>query len=69
MTKVLVRTLLKILVTGLLLLLVVAVGTEVVALRRINSSDPAQSTPPVVVRKSVHDGTPTKTVRKLPGSL
>jgi len=60
-----VRFLLKFLFTGLLLLLLVALGTEVVALRR--SAAPAQGpASPPVVRKRAHPTAPPKTVRPVP---
>ncbi|MDB5268923.1 MAG: hypothetical protein JWP58_1963 [Hymenobacter sp.] len=55
------RTLLKILLGSLLLVLLVALGTEVVALHRI--ALPNQSVSPVVVRKSTTAPMPPKTVR------
>ncbi|GAB3847388.1 hypothetical protein GCM10028822_08740 [Hymenobacter terrigena] len=55
------HTLLKILLSSLLLVLLVALGTEVVALHRI--ALPGQTTPPVVVRKSTTAPMPPKTVR------
>ena len=58
------RILLIILFTGLLLMLVVAVGTEVVALHRGPVSVPSSSTTPIVVRKAIHTVTPLKTVRR-----
>ena len=57
------RTPLKILLTGLLLVLVVALGTEVAALHR--NALPALLGPPVVVRKSAAVATVPKTVRRL----
>ncbi|MBF9220531.1 hypothetical protein [Hymenobacter ruricola] len=63
------RTLLKILISGLLLVLAVAVGAEVVALRRLSSLADATagtSAPTVVVRKAAHVPAPTKSVRSLP---
>ena len=64
------RTLLKILLGSLLLVLIVALGTEVVALHRSALPLPAQTTlpgttPPVVVRKSLTAPMPPKTVRPL----
>ncbi|MBH8569148.1 hypothetical protein KB206_09660 [Microvirga sp. STS02] len=56
------RTLLKILLGSLLLVLIVALGTEVVALHRIAPALTAQ-TAPVVVRKSTTAPVPPKTVR------
>jgi hypothetical protein len=58
-----VRTLLKILLASLLLVLIVALGTEVVALHRI--ALPAQTAPPVVVRKSTTAPMPPKRVRQV----
>ncbi len=55
------RILLKILLTGLLLVLIVALGTEVAALRR--NALPALLGPPVVVRKSATAAVPRKSVR------
>ena len=57
------RTLLKILLSGLLLVLLVALGTEVVALHRSALPLFAQTAPPVVVRKSTTVPMPPKTVR------
>ncbi|MGY3087335.1 hypothetical protein ACVWYF_000361 [Hymenobacter sp. UYAg731] len=62
------RTPLKILLGSLLLVLIVALGTEVVALHRSALPLPAQTalpgtTPPVVVRKSPTAPMPPKTVR------
>lgn len=57
------RILLKILLTGLLLVLVVALGTEVVALH--HTALPALLGPPVVVRKSATAAVPPKSVRRL----
>lgn len=54
--------LLKALFTALLLVMVVAVGTEVVALRRNNSRGPAPTM--VVVRKASSSTLPLKTVRR-----
>ena len=58
-----VRILLKILFTGLLLLLLVALGTEVVALHRASAPEPPYPTAPVLVRKAVGPAAPFKTVR------
>ena len=60
------RILLIILFTGLLLMLVVAVGAEVVALHRGPASGPPSPTTPIVVRKAIHAVTPLKTVRRAP---
>ena len=57
------RILLKILLSSLLLVLIVALGTEVVALHRNALPPPAPGTPPVVVRKSSTAPEPPKTVR------
>ena len=57
------RTLLKILLSGLLLVLLVALGTEVVALHRSAPALLAQAAPPVVVRKSTTAPMPPKMVR------
>ena len=58
------RILLKILFGSLLLVLVVALGTEVVALHRSALPLPAQTSPPVVVvRKSTTVPMPPKMVR------
>ena len=56
------RILLTILLTGLLLVLVVALGTEVVALHH---ADPPSLAPPVVVRKSTTAPVPPKLVRRV----
>ncbi len=61
------RILLKIILTSLLLVLIVAVGAEVVALRRSALPDPLQVAPPVVVRKAAGTSTAPKTVRPVPG--
>lgn len=58
------RILLIILFTGLLLMLMVAVGAEVVALRRGSAPVPSSPTKPIVVRKAIHTVTPLKTVRR-----
>jgi hypothetical protein len=58
-----VRTLLKLLLGSLLLVLIVALGTEVVALHRSALPLPDQGNPPVVVRKSTTAPMPPKTVR------
>ncbi|MBU6121681.1 hypothetical protein [Hymenobacter siberiensis] len=57
------RTLLKILLGSLLLLLLVALGTEVVALHRSALPLPGLTAPPMVVRKSTTAPMPPKTVR------
>ena len=57
------RILLKILLGSLLLVLLVALGTEVVALHRSALAVPDQAPPPVVVRKSATALVPPKTVR------
>lgn len=57
------RTLLKILLGSLLLVLLVALGTEVVALHRSALPLPGQTAPPMVVRKSTTAPMPPKTVR------
>lgn len=57
------RTLLKILLGSLLLMLLVALGTEVVALHRNTLPLPGQTAPPMVVRKSTTAPMPPKTVR------
>ena len=57
------RILLKIAITGLLLLLVVALGTEVVALHRGALAPVPLSTHPVVVRKVLNSAEHPKTVR------
>ncbi|GAB2871631.1 hypothetical protein [Hymenobacter ruber] len=57
------RTLLKLLLGSLLLVLLVALGTEVVALHRSAPALLAQTAPPVVVRKSTTAPAPPKTVR------
>lgn len=61
------RILLKILLSSLLLVLVIAVGTEVVALHRNALPPPNQTTPTVVVRKSTTAPVPLKTVRPVIG--
>ena len=58
------RILLIILFTGLLLMLMVAVGAEVVALHRGSELVPSSPTSPIVVRKAIHTVTPLKTVRR-----
>ena len=58
------RILLIILFTGLLLMLMVAVGAEVVALHRGSASVPSSPTTPIVVRKAIRTVTPLKTVRR-----
>jgi hypothetical protein len=62
-----VRILLKILLSSLLLVLIIAVGTEVVALHRSTLPPAGQASPPVVVRKSTTAPMPLKTVRPVPG--
>ncbi|GAB3865815.1 hypothetical protein GCM10028824_05270 [Hymenobacter segetis] len=57
------RTLLKLLLGSLLLVLIVALGTEVVALHRSALPLPTQTTSPVVVRKSTTAPMPPKMVR------
>ncbi len=57
-------TLLKILFAALLLVLLVALGAEVVALHRPRAGRAAPAVP-VVVRKSRHPGPAAKTVRQL----
>ncbi|MBO2010950.1 hypothetical protein [Hymenobacter negativus] len=61
------RILLKILLSSLLLVLIIAVGTEVVALHRTALSPLDQHAPPVVVRKSTTAPIPLKTVRPVLG--
>ena len=56
------RTLLKIVIAGLLLLLMVALGTEVVALHRGALAPVPLSTHPVVVRKVLNPAEHPKTV-------
>ena len=58
---------LRIFFPGLLLLLALAVGTEVVALHRSTAQAPLQASRPVVVRKSAHASRPPKTVRPMSG--
>jgi hypothetical protein len=58
-----VRILLKILLSSLVLVLILALGTEVVALHRNALPPPDPDTPPVVVRKSATAPEPPKTVR------
>ncbi|MDO7845686.1 hypothetical protein Q5H92_04905 [Hymenobacter sp. M29] len=60
------RNLLKFLVTVLLLVLVVAVGTEVAALHHSADPDPDTLVAPVVVRKAPDVLPPVKLVRTLP---
>ena len=57
------RILLKIAITGLLLLLMVALGTEVVALHRGALAPVPLSAHPVVVRKVLNSAEYPKTVR------
>ena len=57
------RILLKILIAGLLLVLVVAVGTEVVALHRDAIPVLPYPTATLVVRKATGTAAPLKTVR------
>ena len=57
------RILLKILISGLLLLLVLAVGTEVVALHRRARPTVAPLAHPIVVRKVLNPAEHPKTVR------
>ena len=57
------HTLLKILFGSLLLVLIMALGTEVVALYHHALPLPAKTAPPVVVRKSPMALMPPKTVR------
>ena len=59
------RILLIVLLAGLLLLLSVAVGTEVVALHRADAPDTLAATPPVLVRKAPAARQPRKSVRVL----
>ena len=59
------RNLIKFLVTVLLLVLVVAVGTEVVALHHSPTTDPDAPVAPVVVRKAA-GLLPPKLVRTVP---
>ena len=58
------RILLIILFTGLLLMLVVAVGAEVMVLHHGPASVSSSPTTPIVVRKAIHTVTPLKTVRR-----
>lgn len=60
------RILLIILFTGLLLMLVVAVGVEVMALHHGSAPVPSSPTTPIVVRKAINTVTPLKTVRRAP---
>ncbi|GAA3961161.1 hypothetical protein [Hymenobacter antarcticus] len=55
--------LLKILITGLLVMLVLALGTEVVALRRGAMASGKHPAHPVVVRKVLNPAERLKTVR------
>ena len=57
------RTALKILFTGLLLLLVLAIGAEVAALHRGALAPTAHPAPPLVVRKAFNSTEPAKTVQ------
>ena len=57
------RILLKILISGLLLLLVLAVGTEVVALHRQARPAVAHLAHPIVVRKALNPAERPKTVQ------
>ena len=59
------RILLRILIGGLLLVLAVALGAEVVALHRATLA-PAVPAAPVVVRKAPGDLRPAKSVRHVP---
>ena len=61
------RTLLKILISGLLLVLMVAVGAEVVALHRAAVA-PGALAAPVIVRKAPDLLPPPKLVRALPNA-
>ena len=54
---------LKFIMAGLLLVLAVALGTEVAALHRLA---PPQTAGPVVVRKATHRPAPIKIVRPVP---
>ena len=58
------RTLLKIVIAGLLLLMVVALGTEVVALHRGALAPVSLSAHPVVVRKALNSTEHPKTVHQ-----
>ena len=62
------RVLLKILLSGLLLVVLLAVGAEVVALHHSKLPDPAQASPAVVVRKAARDNTPPKSVCPVPAT-
>ncbi|MDO7852182.1 hypothetical protein [Hymenobacter convexus] len=62
------RTLLKILISGLLLVLMVAVGAEVVALHHNALPDPDPLAAPVVVRKAPGVMPTPKFVRTLPNA-
>ena len=59
----LMRTALKILFTGLLLLLVLAIGAEVVALHRSALAPTVHPAHPLVVRKAFNSTEPAKTVQ------
>ena len=59
------QNLLKVLLCGLLLMLAVALGTEVVALHRSQEPSSSKSAPPVVVRKAAHATALPKTVRRV----
>ena len=61
------RILLKILLSSLLLVLIIAVGTEVAALHRNDLPPPDSTAPPVVVRKSTTAPVPLKVVRPVMG--
>ena len=58
-------SLMKVLVAGLLVVLVLAVGSEVMALRHLNSP-PAAGEIPLVVRKLPIAAPVSKTVRPIP---
>ena len=60
-------TFLKILITGLLLVLLGAVGTEVIALHRSPTPGWSAAAAPIVVRKSAHPLGALKTVRVVAG--
>ncbi|UOQ95857.1 hypothetical protein MUN81_11330 [Hymenobacter sp. 5317J-9] len=60
---------LKLLISGLLLVVAIAVTVELVAVHRLGAGTSATATAhPVVVRKSAHAPMPTKLVRPLPAT-
>ncbi|MBD2721130.1 hypothetical protein [Hymenobacter armeniacus] len=62
-----VQILLKLLISGLLLVVAIAVTVELVAVHRLGAGTATTATAhPVVVRKAAHVPMPTKLVRPLP---